>query len=120
MKKILIHTLCLFSVQLFAQLTNHNFGDKNYIYEEVLQVSATESTYNNVTDNNKIRNIVFFDGLGRKVQSRAIGASPSGKDIVHHVDYDILGRINKEYLPFVSSQNDGFFESNGQSKTVNY
>jgi RHS repeat-associated protein len=120
MKKILIHTLCLFSIQLFAQLTNHNFGDKNYIYEEVLQVSATESTYNNVTDNNKIRNIVFFDGLGRKVQSRAIGASPSGKDIVHHVDYDILGRINKEYLPFVSSQNDGFFESNGQSKTVNY
>ena len=101
-----------------AGLTTHNFGNKNYLYEEVLQVAATEATYNSIPESNKIRNISYFDGLGRKTQTRAIGQSPLGKDIVSHHEYDALGRQSKGYLPYVSTQNNGFFETGGQAKTV--
>lgn len=101
-----------------VNLTSHYFGNYNYIYEEVLQVAATESTYNSVADNQKIRSVSFYDGLGRKVQSRAIGHSPLGKDIVTHFEYDNLGRMAKEYLPYVSTQNNGYYETGGEAKTL--
>jgi len=101
-------------------LNTHSFGNYNYIYEEILQGEATESTYNNVADNSKIRNITYFDGLGRKVQSRAIAQSPTGKDIVVHYDYDSLGRQAKAYLPYASAYGDGLFQADALSKTNAY
>lgn len=103
-----------------APLTNHSFGNYNYIYEEILQVAALEGMYNNVSDNQKIRNITFFDGLGREVQSRAIGASPLGKDIVSHIEYDNLGRISKSYLPYTSDYNNGNFELGALTETLDH
>ncbi len=101
-----------------ATLTSHNFGNYNYIYEETLQVASTETTYNTIADQQKIRNIAFFDGMGRQVQSRAIGKSPFGKDIVTHTTYDNLGRQARAYLPYASTQSNGLYETGGDSKTV--
>jgi RHS repeat-associated protein len=101
-------------------LTVHNFGSYNYVYEEILKIATTEANYNSVTDANKIRSISYFDGLGRKVQSRGIGHSPLGKDIVQHIEYDAFGRASKGYLPYVSSQNNGFYETGGQTKTISH
>lgn len=100
-------------------LITHNFGNYNYVYTEILKVPSTEATYSNVSDSDKIRSISYFDGLGRKMQSRRIAQSPLGKDIVEHVEYDVFGRQNKEFLPFTSTQSNGFYETSGNTKTIN-
>ncbi|WP_299155975.1 DUF6443 domain-containing protein [uncultured Tenacibaculum sp.] len=92
--------------------------NKNYIYTQVFQEATT--TGNISLAESIIEDVSYFDGLGRKTQSRAIGQSPLGKDIVTHYEYDALGRQTKNYLPYVSSQNNGLFEANGQTKTIAY
>lgn len=47
--------------------------------------------------------IVYYDGLGRPVQSIVVKGSPKGKDIMQHTEYDEFGRQSKEYLPFTLS-----------------
>ena len=96
------------------------YGNHNYIYEETFKVETTETTHSNVANSNKSRSISYFDGLGRKTQTRAIGQSPLGKDIVLHHEYDNLGRQAKEYLPYTSTQNNGLYETGGQAKTIAY
>ena len=100
--------------------SNINFGDFNYIYEELFQVAATEANYTTVTDENKIKSITYFDGLGRKNQTRAIKQSPLEKDIVSHYAYDALGRQVKAFMPFTSSNNNGVFETGAENKTIAY
>ena len=43
----------------------------------------------------------YLDGLGRVVQEVAVGASPSGADIVTPARHGAFGREEKSYLPFV-------------------
>ncbi|RZM26427.1 MAG: RHS repeat-associated core domain-containing protein [Pedobacter sp.] len=43
--------------------------------------------------------VQYLDGLGRPKQTIAVKASPTGKDIVQHFEYDALGRPLKSYLP---------------------
>lgn len=100
--------------------TNTNFGNYNYIYEEVFQVPETETNYTTTADENKIKSITYFDGLGRKSQTRGIKQSPLEKDIVSHYAYDVLGRQTKEFMPFTSSNNNGVFETGAESKTIAY
>ncbi|KIA92757.1 hypothetical protein OC25_15285 [Pedobacter kyungheensis] len=50
--------------------------------------------------------------MGRPVQSIAVGASPSGKDIVQPMVYDNLGRQVTGYLPYASSNASGTFRTN--------
>ncbi|RMZ60374.1 RHS repeat-associated core domain-containing protein [Chryseobacterium nematophagum] len=43
--------------------------------------------------------VQYFDGLGRPKQVVNVKASPSGKDVVTHIEYDAFGRQSKDYLP---------------------
>ncbi|TKC60139.1 hypothetical protein FBD94_14580 [Pedobacter hiemivivus] len=54
----------------------------------------------------------YTDGLGRIVQSVAVQASPSQKDIVQPVVYDNLGRQTTNYLPYASTATDGSYHPN--------
>ncbi len=61
-----------------------------------------------------IKNITYFDGLGRAKQEIAIGQSPNGFDQITHIGYDDMGRKTKDYLPFPStSQSNGAYVDNG-------
>ena len=51
----------------------------------------------------------YLDGLGRVVQEVAVGASPSGADIVTPARHGAFGREAKTYLPFVKANNGGAF-----------
>ncbi|MDR2038515.1 MAG: DUF1565 domain-containing protein, partial [Bacteroidales bacterium] len=51
----------------------------------------------------------YFDGLGRPLQSVAVGASPDGSDIITPVAYDEFGRETVKYLPYKSPASDGQF-----------
>lgn len=56
---------------------------------------------------------VYFDGLGRNIQTVAKQASPGHQDIVVPVTYDAAGREDKKYAPFAAEQN-GLFKSTNE------
>ncbi|WP_394750634.1 DUF6443 domain-containing protein [Spongiimicrobium salis] len=76
-------------------------NNQNYIYSRAPQ-KAMSSIDNNALLLNAdiIDQVAYFDGLGRGLQQIAIKQSPTGKDIVTHMEYDALGRQTKEYLPY--------------------
>ncbi len=52
----------------------------------------------------KTETVQYFDGLGRPKQVINIKASPTGKDVVTHIEYDGFGRQVKDYLPVPQGQ----------------
>lgn len=61
----------------------------------------------------------YFDGLGRLLQTVSKGTAPSGKDVVVPVVYDVFGREQYEYLPYIpqgDNTNDGKFKTNPFSR----
>jgi RHS repeat-associated protein len=55
-----------------------------------------------------LKSSVFYDGLGRTIQSVSRKASPTGNDIVQPVSYDGFGREFRKYLPVtLPTENDG-------------
>ncbi|WP_298731628.1 DUF6443 domain-containing protein [uncultured Chitinophaga sp.] len=64
----------------------------------------------------------YFDGLGRPLQTVARGITPAGRDLVAPVIYDIYGREQFRYLPYVPTTgnlSDGKFKAdpfNDQSR----
>ena len=61
----------------------------------------------------------YFDGLGRPVQSISVKSSPDFRDVVVPITYDAYGRQNKQYMPYVVT-NDGRFQPNGVSDQSTY
>jgi RHS repeat-associated protein len=64
--------------------------------------------------------IVYFDGLGRDIQSIGIKGSPLSKDVVQPKVYDKSGREFRTYLPFVSAESNGAYKTVGFTSTGNY
>ena len=55
----------------------------------------------------EVRQNVYYDGLGRKVQDVRQGHSQHGKDVVTAYEYDQFNRLVTRYMPFASSSSDG-------------
>lgn len=73
---------------------------ENYIFKRTFQVPMTNAS--DITNNSDVmESISYFDGLGRPMQSIAIKASPSKQDLITPIEYDALGRQEKEYLPYM-------------------
>ncbi|MGE8553345.1 MAG: DUF6443 domain-containing protein [Chryseobacterium jejuense] len=90
MKKILIPIgMLLMSHSVHAQLTQ----GENYIQ------SKTYLDYNGATATKSSETVQYFDGLGRPKQVVNVKASPQGKDVFTHIEYDQFGRQVKDYLP---------------------
>ena len=53
----------------------------------------------------------YVDGIGRPVQSVSKGISPLGYDIVAPAVYDVYGREQYKYLPYISPDNNGTYKS---------
>ncbi|EJL73321.1 DUF6443 domain-containing protein [Chryseobacterium populi] len=102
MKKIIIPISTLFVAGLFSAQTTVPSTTENYIYTK---------TYLNYTDPSDptqtlktSETVQYFDGLGRPKQVVNVKASPLGKDVVTHIEYDGFGRQLKDYLPVPQSQ----------------
>ncbi|MFY0605054.1 MAG: hypothetical protein JXQ93_14075, partial [Flavobacteriaceae bacterium] len=98
-----------------------SLSDYNYVYSIVAQVATTdiETTLQNNRDD-VVENVSYFDGLGRPIQSIGIRQSPTKKDIVSHVAYDQYGRQLKDYLPYASTANDGYYKSGALTATETF
>ncbi|WP_109302183.1 DUF6443 domain-containing protein [Aquimarina sp. AU474] len=121
--KIIYSIIMLFvGLQIQAQVV---LSDENYVHTIVPQVALTIAEINNVdcsnigAVDNTIESVTYFDGLGRPIQQRAIKASPEGKDIVTHMQYDVYGRQDKQYLPFASNTNSGSLQSVNVDQDIN-
>ncbi|AUC13629.1 hypothetical protein BTO06_00040 [Tenacibaculum sp. SZ-18] len=93
--------------------------NRNYVYTISPQKPVTNMSQIN-QNRDALKNIVYYDGLGRTEQNIAIQQSPQGKDIVIHTEYDSYGRQIKEYLPYASSTTNGAFKINASEETKNF
>ncbi len=123
MKKHIIYIiLLLLGWNLQAQVV---LSDKNYIHTTVPQVGMTIAELENVNCatinyiDKAIESVTYFDGLGRPIQERAIKASPDGKDIVTHIEYDAYGRQAKQYLPFEADNTIGSYKDINVNTDIN-
>ena len=94
MKKIIIPISTLFITGLaHAQLsqTENYVYSKTYLSDPALLTPKTSET------------VQYFDGLGRPKQVVNVKASPLGKDMVTHIEYDGFGRQVKDFLPIPQS-----------------
>ncbi|MDQ0781690.1 DUF6443 domain-containing protein [Chryseobacterium sp. W4I1] len=97
MKKILIPIgTLLLSNFVNAQLTQLP-NTENYIQ------AKTYLDYSGTTPTKTSETVQYFDGLGRPKQIVNVKASPLGRDVVTHIEYDGFGRQVKDFLPVPQS-----------------
>ncbi len=103
MKKIIIPIGIVMMGSVKAQVS----GTENYIQ------AKTYLDYSGTTPTKSSEAVQYFDGLGRPKQVVNVKASPQGKDVVTHIEYDQFGRQVKDYLPVPQSgtQNGGIYTS---------
>ncbi len=77
-----------------------SFSNENYVFTRSFQEPMTSFNAATAKEGDVIEQIVYFDGLGRPMQSIGIKASPDKKDIISHIDYDDYGRQDKDWLPY--------------------
>ena len=57
-----------------------------------------------------INNVTYLDGFGRKLQEIQVNASPGNtSDIVKACRYGVLGRVEREHVPYALEGNHGGF-----------
>ncbi len=109
-------------LQVQAQVV---LSDKNYVHTTVPQTAVTIADMENVSCanandvDNTIESVTYYDGLGRPIQQRAIKASPDGKDIVTHMQYDAYGRQAKQHLPFEANNTIGSYKTVDVNTDIN-
>ncbi|WP_291132375.1 DUF6443 domain-containing protein [Flavobacterium sp. UBA7682] len=90
------------------QVTNTSSSNYNYIRAKTYRVS-TAASISNPTILDAYQQVVYYDGLGRPMEKIDNAQSANGKDMITYIEYDEFGRQSKEYLPFVSSQDNMSF-----------
>ncbi|MDG2194273.1 MAG: DUF6443 domain-containing protein [Polaribacter sp.] len=96
-------------------------SDQNYIYTIMPQKAVTNMSSITV-NSDALKNVNYFDGLGRAMQSVAIKQSNSEKDIISHIEYNDLGQQEKTYLSYVptASGSDGLYRTDALSNTNSF
>ncbi|SUX46675.1 DUF6443 domain-containing protein [Chryseobacterium indoltheticum] len=111
MKKILILIFTLlFSFIIRAQLSSL----ENYVY------SKTYLDYNGASASKTAETVQYFDGLGRAKQVVNVKASPTGKDMVSHIEYDGFGRQVDSWLPAPMNTLNGAIQAGVKSSATTY
>ena len=78
------------------------------------------TTYREAGGGRPAVSITYYDGLGRPIQQLAHQMSPTGKDIVTHIEYDASGRQAKEFLPYPSQTPPLEYDSNAATEVATF
>jgi Domain of unknown function (DUF6443) len=81
--------------------------DQNYIKKTI---------YKSENSTNPSSEIIYSDGLGRPIQKIGLKQSNSGKDIVTPIEYDVFGRMNKEYLAYANQSSSLNYNANAKTE----
>jgi len=97
-------------------------NSENYVLQLTPQIPleslGNAATSHAVEDVNA--QVQYFDGLGRPIQTLQYQASPSMKDIISFVEYDDLGRVPIDYLPYTISNTNLGLQSNPITDQFNF
>ena len=91
---------------------------------ETLSNWIRKATYigeNPYTPSDSIVDIVFYNGLGQPKQAVQVGASAnSKKNIIVNSQYDPMGKMLREYLPYVSTSDSESYDTPAANKQIAY
>ncbi|WP_236025495.1 DUF6443 domain-containing protein [Flavobacterium geliluteum] len=90
-------------------LQAQTFSDDNFIYTAAPKKAVQAANFNTLTKEEINQNVTYFDGLGRPIQTIAIGQGNNGLDVITPVAYDGFGRQVKEYLPYTASNGGTYY-----------
>jgi len=96
------------------ELTNAQTTSQNFVYSRTILKEGVKTTSDlaNLPADSLRGAVQYLDGLGRPMQNLLIRASSSGNDIITPITYDMLGREDKNYLPYSSSGVPGSYRQN--------
>jgi RHS repeat-associated protein len=116
LSKIVLLNLLIIQ-QLQAQITY-----PNVIQDEVIEVPGitADSQIYGLNYQQKITSHKFLDGLGRLIQSVAVQASPSQKDIITYNAFNNLGQQVYQYLPYVGNDGSGAYHSTSATDQLSF
>jgi hypothetical protein len=115
-KYIIIFILLLFAGSgLRAQI----FRDDNFIYTAAPKKAVQSANFNTLTKDEMSQNVTYFNGLGRPIQTIAIGQGGNGADIITPMEYDGFERQVKDYLPYASSNGGTSYPKIDPVATIN-
>ena len=115
---LLLFVFCVLGI-LKAQTITENYK-LSTSFQVATQDGITDENGAALSENDLQTSIVYFDGLGRSLQTVNVNSSPNNKDIITHFQYNSFGQQVKEYLPFPSNQSNGNIISNAESETTMY
>ncbi|MEC7265767.1 MAG: DUF6443 domain-containing protein, partial [Bacteroidota bacterium] len=96
-------------------------SNENYILTRVYQKGMSSFSSGSAKEGDVMESVVYYDGLGRPMQSIGIKSAPDKKDLVTHAEYDASGRQEKEWLPYYTSSGSlGSYRGNVASATQSY
>jgi RHS repeat-associated protein len=111
-----------FSNTIKIQVVSANWEDLNYVREHDLLVSGQTDwkAIDQLAIGSKLQTTTYMDGLGRQIQkvSRETAlqdpALPNNLwgDMVQFSNFDMLGRQDKEYLPYTTTNQSGKYKTN--------
>jgi RHS repeat-associated protein len=84
--------------------------DMNYVVENTVTVPGITSAEKAdiLPVGSVVQQINYFDGLGRSLQTVLTQGSPLKQDIVTPVSYDVFGRVDTTYLPYVQGKGGAY------------
>ena len=99
--------------------TNLNYIRTRELSKAGITDTITADSLSNTYDVHQ--NIIYFDGLGRPIQSVDKQASPLQNDMVSFNVYDPSGRESITYLPYTSSSHTGLYKTDavGEQSSFN-
>ena len=110
--KNIFFSIFIFAYTLIALAQTPN-SNQNYMMSEIPTVAIQQlGDVANLNVTQKSASITYFDGLGREIQKIDWAASNDQKDIVKATEYDNIGRISRDFLPYKSSANTAEIQSN--------
>jgi RHS repeat-associated protein len=94
----------------------------NRITDEYVKLigKKTEADVNALTEDGKIVEKAYFDGMERKIQQVLWKASPSKNDVVNVTLYDENGNAGTSYLPYKSATNDAGYHPDMLNEQYTY
>lgn len=83
-------------------------------------VNENTNFYTTLAPTDYAQTITYQDGLGRAIQTVAIGQSPLGRDVVQPVAYNKYGETDTTYMGYVDDQLSGLLNTTAINKPATY
>lgn len=111
-KSIVIIIILILTFNVNAQIDNYS--------KEIIYKIPTTTSVNNPSTSQASVTISYQDGFGRNVQIKNVKQSTSELNVIQHIEYDALGREEKEFLPYVSSNQSLLFDPNANNDVLDF